>query len=247
MRSDLTDPSTVGSILRAAREEKSVSLDELAATTRIRLSFLRDLEKDEFERLPSSVYVVGFISLICDALGIDPRQAQDDYYRQTAIPNFELMPDTRTPVGLGRRPSYRALVVLIAILGAAVLGTNILYRTYRSPTPAPEATAAPTPMITAANVLPPFRAGSPALQPTPDAMILEAIAYMNVNIRVTVDGRPAFSGFMNPGERRTWSAAESISLVTDNAGGLRVEINKQPLGRLGGVGERFEREWLAPP
>ncbi len=247
MRIDLNDPSTVGSILRAGREEKSVSLDELASITRIRLSILRDLEKDEFERLPSSVYLVGFINLICDALEIDPRHARDAYYRQTAIPDVELMPDTRIPIGLGRRPSYRALLVLIAILGAAVLGTNILYRTYRSPAPAPAATVAPTPATSAPNVLPPFREASPTIEPTPDAMVLEAIADMNVNVRVTVDGRPAFSGFMNPGERRAWSAAESISLVTDNAAGLRVELNGRPLGRLGGVGQRFEGEWHAPP
>jgi cytoskeletal protein RodZ len=57
--------------LRQVREEKSVRLEELAAYTRIRLSFLQAMEEGRFEELPEPIYVQGFIRHYGDAIGLD--------------------------------------------------------------------------------------------------------------------------------------------------------------------------------
>ena len=76
-----------------------------------------------------------------------------------------------------------------------------------------------------------------------DDLRFRLVAEMNVSVQVFIDGEPVFTGFMNPGESREWSADDSARLVVNDAGGLRVEIDGTSVGPLGGVGERVEREW----
>ncbi|NJM71815.1 MAG: helix-turn-helix domain-containing protein [Scytonema sp. RU_4_4] len=57
--------------LRQVREEKAIRLEELAAYTRIRLSFLQAMEEGRFEELPEPIYVQGFIRHYGDAMGLD--------------------------------------------------------------------------------------------------------------------------------------------------------------------------------
>ncbi|MEC4818538.1 MAG: DUF4115 domain-containing protein [Scytonema sp. PMC 1069.18] len=57
--------------LRQVREQHSVRIEELAAYTRIRPTFLQALEEGRFEELPEPVYVQGFIRHYGDAIGLD--------------------------------------------------------------------------------------------------------------------------------------------------------------------------------
>ena len=247
MEADPAERRTVGAILRALREAKNVSVEVIAAETHIRLNFLRDLERDNLGALPPRVYVNGFIKSYCNFLGVDPQSALDAYERQTGTPGVRMMPDTRIPVGTGRRLSYRSLLTLVIVLGALVIAINLFSRNYRSPdaSTTPAATAAPTETVVVQTVLPAFNVVTAAAEPQAIAIFLEIVAEMNVNIQASVDDKPAFSGFMNPGERKLLTASRSVSLVADNAGGLRVTINGRPQGQLGGVGERLERRWEA--
>lgn len=52
---------TVGQILKEAREAKLYSLEEIEKHTKIRVELLEALEKDEYEKLPPSTFVQGFI------------------------------------------------------------------------------------------------------------------------------------------------------------------------------------------
>ena len=248
MEADPAESGTVGGILRAAREEKNVRIEAIAAKTHIRLNILRDLERGNLGALPPKVYVNGFIRSYCDFLGVDPQSALDAYEKQTATPGVRMMPDTRMPTGTGKRLSYRSLLILVAVLGGLVIATNLFYRNYQSPdaSPAPASTLTPTDTVEVRTVLPAFNVATPAAAESQGITIFfEVVAEMNVNIEASVDDKPAFSGFMNPGERKLWTASKSVSLITDNAGGLRVTVNGHPQGQLGRVGERLERRWEA--
>jgi cytoskeletal protein RodZ len=63
-----------GQILRAARQERGLSLDDAERGTRIRREFLEALEADDYERLPPPVYTRGFIRSYARWLGLDPDQ-----------------------------------------------------------------------------------------------------------------------------------------------------------------------------
>ena len=60
-----------GEHLRREREMRGVSLDEIAAATRISTRFLEAIEKDQWDQLPGGVFNRGFIRSIARFLGLD--------------------------------------------------------------------------------------------------------------------------------------------------------------------------------
>ncbi|MEO5612182.1 MAG: RodZ domain-containing protein [Sphingomicrobium sp.] len=71
--SDLTEAedSTVGQRLRAAREGKGLSLEDVAAQTRIPRRHLESLENGDWERLPAPTYTNGFAKSYATVVGLD--------------------------------------------------------------------------------------------------------------------------------------------------------------------------------
>ena len=64
----------VGPQLRAAREAKGLTLEQLAAGTRISRRHLENIEAGAFENLPGRTYAIGFARTIAKTVGLD----QDD-------------------------------------------------------------------------------------------------------------------------------------------------------------------------
>ncbi|OGO36638.1 MAG: hypothetical protein A2W35_16640 [Chloroflexi bacterium RBG_16_57_11] len=64
--------TTVGQELQQAREERSLSIDQAAAATRIRPHYIRALESGDFDALPSVAQARGFLRAYASYLGVDP-------------------------------------------------------------------------------------------------------------------------------------------------------------------------------
>src|SRR3569832_1746065 len=62
---------TVGERLKAAREEKGLSLEDIAAQTRIPQRHLESIENAEWDKLPAPTYTVGFAKSYASAVGLD--------------------------------------------------------------------------------------------------------------------------------------------------------------------------------
>lgn len=72
----------VGSYLRKEREQRRISVAELAQTTRIPVRVLEQLENDELDDLPADVFVRGHIRACCRALGVSPEEAFAHYGKE---------------------------------------------------------------------------------------------------------------------------------------------------------------------
>lgn len=62
---------TIGQILKDVRVEKRYSLYQLEGITKIKSSFIEDIEKEKWERLPAFPVVLGFVKSLAGALGIN--------------------------------------------------------------------------------------------------------------------------------------------------------------------------------
>jgi cytoskeletal protein RodZ len=62
---------TVGQRLRAAREEKGLTLEDIAAQTRIPQRHLESLEEGAWDSLPAPTYSIGFAKNYAAAIGLD--------------------------------------------------------------------------------------------------------------------------------------------------------------------------------
>lgn len=62
---------TLGEFLKARRQARDLTLEQVAHATRVRIHYLRALEEDERENLPSAVQGRGYLRLYGDYLGLD--------------------------------------------------------------------------------------------------------------------------------------------------------------------------------
>ena len=129
-----------GARLKREREQRGVTLDDIALSTKIGKRFLSALEEEHFEQLPGGIFSKGFVRAYARHLGIDEEQAVADYLSATTPSSPEQTsqtPQNDLPVELAQqledRESDRAVRVpwealfgwlcyLIVALGFAPLG-----------------------------------------------------------------------------------------------------------------------------
>lgn len=66
---------TFGDYLKRQREDRNISLREVAHLTMITERYLDSLEKDDYAKLPEGPYIRGYISSYATAIGIDANEA----------------------------------------------------------------------------------------------------------------------------------------------------------------------------
>ncbi|HSQ95832.1 MAG TPA: helix-turn-helix domain-containing protein [Croceibacterium sp.] len=66
--------ASIGERLRAARESRGLTLEQVAAETRIPQRHLMAMEADDFGKLPGRTYAVGFARTFAKAVGLDQDQ-----------------------------------------------------------------------------------------------------------------------------------------------------------------------------
>jgi len=82
MSGDFPGEMRIGERLEAARIRASLDLATVEERTKIRQRYLRALENEDWESLPSSAYAKGFLRSYADLLGLDSEALVDEYRRQ---------------------------------------------------------------------------------------------------------------------------------------------------------------------
>jgi cytoskeleton protein RodZ len=113
----------LGQLLRQTREEKGITLDQVAHETRIRARFLEALEQEDYEALPTPGHVHGFLRNYTLYLGLDLSEVQALYDAENKPSRF--VPGIFRPKDIDlappRRPLVRASVALGIVLFLVVL------------------------------------------------------------------------------------------------------------------------------
>src|SRR5690606_27396763 len=68
---------TVGQQLRQAREKRSLSIEQVARATHMRLHYIRAMEEGNFEAMPSMTQARGFLRTYARFLDLDPEPLLD--------------------------------------------------------------------------------------------------------------------------------------------------------------------------
>lgn len=226
-----------GQILRAARQERGLSLDDAERATRIRREFLEALEADDYERLPPPVYTRGFIRSYARWLGLDPDQVVSFFPGRPAQPDFRPLPVIRNPESAWPARILVAMVVLL-LLGTAYAVVRLVGAAGPGPGPGPATLPGPTPPPAPTQAPPP---------PTPTSVVDQVQVQLRVIERawvaVTVDNQQVFQGILEIGDTRTWTGRQRVAIRCGNAGGVEVYLNGRRLGLLGRPGQVVDVEW----
>lgn len=89
--------SDLGSLLKKARLERGISLEELQEITKIRIRYLQAIEEEDFSVLPGKFYVRAFIKSYAEAVGMDPQEVINIYQNLFPSHTEEEQPDLIRP------------------------------------------------------------------------------------------------------------------------------------------------------
>lgn len=215
-------PQDVGNLLREARERKKLSLEQLAHETKITLRHLQALEHGDERHLPEPVYVKSFLRKLAQRLDLPAQDLVGGWFVvEPASAPLPPLPPPKPKTG------WVWLVAVILSLGALVL---TVWRPGKETRPA----ASPTAMATLTPV------ATPAVSPVPGSRVQAGVNVKQRSwIRVRVDGRPEFEGFLLAGDRRVWHGEREVTIRVGNSDEVEFVYNGKNLGLAGtGVVER---------
>jgi cytoskeletal protein RodZ len=58
---------------------RGIEIDQISDVTKVSATFLLSIEEDEYDELPASVYVRGFLTAYARAIGLDARKVAASY------------------------------------------------------------------------------------------------------------------------------------------------------------------------
>jgi len=88
--------SELGQMLRKARLDHNISLEDLQEMTKIRKRYLEAIEDGNFKVLPGNFYVRAFIKSYAEAVGLDPNEVLQLYQNVLPAPEQEQIEPIRT-------------------------------------------------------------------------------------------------------------------------------------------------------
>jgi Uncharacterized protein conserved in bacteria len=214
--------AAIGAQLKQMRENKSLTLDEVQASTLIPKSHLQAIEEGNLDVLPELVYVQGFIRKYGRAMGlveIGTELTPDPLPTPPVSPDWEL------------RPWHLWGIYATIVVGAI----SVLALVFREPYPTNREVVAP-PVPQSEPV--PVKAVAEPQDQLPVKLSVEMVG--ESWMRVTVDGRLEFEGMMGEGRIEQWSGEQEIVLRAGNAAAVKATFNQNPPQILGDEGEVVE-------
>ena len=201
-----TGVPSVGERLRAAREAKGLSLEDIATQTRIPRRHLESIEAADWDKLPAPTYTIGFARSYATAVGLERADIGDQLRGEmggqrpttTASEVFEPADPARTmPKGL----------VIGAIAAVIVLVLLMSWLSNRSLEPGDE------PASEAPATAPPAQPAAPPPAPAAAGGPVVVTATAPAWIQITDQGNELFSGELAPGQAYTVPATASAPLL----------------------------------
>ena len=249
-----------GDHLKREREMRGVSLEEIAAATRIAPRFLAALESEQWELLPGGVFNRGFIRSVARYLGLDEDSLVAEYALETkGRPDPGVVADP--PEEPDRNWARISVVVIFTLLIVAAgwaafhyLGPTIAARLHKhsgepvnsapgsAGTPSYAANdaqgSAPDPAAALPSTLPSTPSSAdPSAPGTAPALDLKLEAAKAADIKVVGDGKTMFEGNVTGGQVRLFAARDSFEISSSDSSAIVLSLNGQSVPASGQPGE----------
>lgn len=253
----------IGNTLREARLRRGLDISECETGTKIRAKYLRAMEDEHFDLLPSPAYVRGFLRTYAQYLGLDGQLMNDEYESRflTAAPFGEHGDANRlrsgrsgrrpAPAGARRRPARRPVAraprrrteaqLLWLAIGGVMAVALLIWMGVGDPSP-PSPDVPPAPAVTTPSDTP-GSASEVDTSEAPETLPITLTGTGSYGAYVEVrgggaTGRQVFAGTLSDGQSKTFRVERALWVRTYNAEGLRVTVRRGAARALtGGTGD----------
>lgn len=240
------DRPSVGRTLQQARVDAKLTVDEVSASTRVRVPIVQAIERDDFSRCGGDVYARGHIRTIARAVGLDPAEVIAVYNEQrgeqpqptlSSGPLFEAERIRPEP----RRPNWTAAMVAAIVAVIGFVGFTF-FSGGNDVDPGAVAEGASTPGASPEEEPEPGgeeqeEAVPEEDEPDPSESAVAAAPDDKVTVQATVEGGSSwvsakngngeliFEGVLQDGDSQIFTDDEQIDVVLGNAGVVSLRVN----------------------
>ena len=233
---------SLGSMISKARVDARLSIEDLSASTNIRIPLIREMEANNFSNCGGETYARGHIRNIAQRLGVDPQlflsafeaeHMQADRSMQDMLVETNAMKQPEE----SRKVSWKTLssisVVSLLIVGLIQI---IVSNTSSSEIPKPVSSVTPTATASATPE------GSPSGEATLSTgtgveVFISATRAKSWLFVSDASGRTLFSGQISKGTTKTFTTDVSLNFKIGNAGGVDLVVNGKKVDSVGSDGE----------
>jgi transcriptional regulator with XRE-family HTH domain len=230
----------VGERLRGAREAKGLSLDDVAAMTRVPTRHLEHIDKGDWDALPAITYSIGFARAYAKSVGLNPTEIGAQLRAQLgAAPLASAATSYYEPADPARVPPkslalVAALIALLLVAGYFIWRNNALGES----DPLADAAAVDQPIVAPVGAPPgqaaPQVGGAPAAGPAAGPVVLTATDEVWLRVYDGKGGPALFQNSLKPGERFEIPATASRPMIrTGRPNALRVTVGNREIPPLG--------------
>lgn len=252
-----TKPGGFGAVLRRRREELGLSLEDMAASTRIRKTYLQALEDENLQALPGSTYVIGFLRIYSQQLSLpvepllaDMNAADEREGNADAVRVGSFRRESRAVIRSSRRGWKRLFLLALLLAGVAVVYLGLWTGTpserslpARVPSPEPVSQQAvppePQPAVTPQPVAPPPVAppqdgqaevkGAELAVIPPGGAVVRMLPIAAGAMKVSLDGQEFRAYELQPEQSLFWKVSDSLAAEFSSPGLVRVWVDQQEL------------------
>jgi cytoskeletal protein RodZ len=226
-------PPSVGEILKQARLEKGLTLEQVSKNIRINKSQLSLLE-EETEPLVCDVYKLGFVRLYAQYLELDTEDIVEKFKIQSHSQKTSPMLTFPAPLPGRGLPSKHIIGGCFLALIFIVIGWKWMKRE----APAPEAYGHLMQVKEEITDEPPVLSQEAAEAPTPMTKTVNLRTNETTWIEVKdLEGNVIFSKIFQPGEAHEFQNPESLLLTTGNLKGIQLSSSDKTFVQNGQSGE----------
>jgi cytoskeletal protein RodZ len=238
---------SVGEELSRARQERRLTVDDVAADTMIRATLIRAIEVDNFDPCGGSVYARGHIRSIARVVGIDPKPllAEFDSTHEGAAPaalTLAAAPTDHEAVARSERhsrgPNWAAAMVAVLVL--VVVAALVPFIAGHHGSNSPESNAGSGPVTHPSTTPSPAASPSHTASPPPSATAQLNTNQASMLIRVTKDTswmsvttvthKLLFQGLLTAGHQKLFTAKHGLLFTIGNAPAVDIVVNGHDIG-----------------
>lgn len=218
-----------GSYIKSLREKKRLSLEEMAAKTKISLQYLAALEENRLTELPSKTHERLFLRAYLQQLGEDLDQLTNRFKEIEMTEEFKYRPKPKVGKSIWLDIVFVAGgVLLLAIIIWALFIDSPENSTETQINPA-QISLPVTEKTTARQVVSETLAATMTAVAKPEKLVLRLEASGQSWVEIIADGKKVFYDFINPQQKKEWSCKDSFVITVGNPGAVSGFLNYRKL------------------
>jgi cytoskeleton protein RodZ len=244
---------SLGSVIRQARIDAGLSIDDLSERTSIRAGLLKEIESDDFTKCGGETYARGHLRNIAPLLKMDAGVLLELYENEQSMQPRriqEMLAENNVmtnPVDK-KTISWKTLagisLATLALLGAVQI---IISNSKTTEISSPEAVATETATAEPTNTAEPQPTPTATNTPTTVRDTYSSGTGVSVSVAASrgnswlfvsdANGTTLYSGQIRSGQNLNFSSSTRVSLKVGNAGAVDVSVNGKGAQQIGDDGE----------